>query len=63
MQKNLVISEKSSTFAPAFQKKEIGRSPWGPRKSADFWGERRPRETYPYDRVVWQSEGAEREVP
>ena len=35
----------------------------GPPKISNFWGERRPRETYPYDAVVWQSEGAEREVP
>ena len=46
MPKYLLNSKKSSTFAPAFQEKQIGRSPWGPRKSADFWGERRPRETY-----------------
>ena len=36
MQKNLVISKKSSTFAPAFQKKGMGRSPWGPRKFRIF---------------------------
>ena len=34
--KNLVNSKKSSTFAPAFRKKEKGRSPWGPRKFPIF---------------------------
>ena len=27
----------------------------------NFWEERRARETYPYNMVVWQSEGTERE--
>ena len=33
----------------------------GAPENFNFWGERRTRETYPYDAVVWQSEGFERD--
>ncbi len=39
---------------------ELGCS--GTPKISNFWGERRARETYPNNVVVWQSEGTEREV-
>jgi len=51
------MSKKNSTFAPLFRK-GMSRAP----ENFNFLEERRrPRETYPYDEVVQQSEGAERE--
>ena len=41
MRKYLRMSKKSSTFALAFSSEVTFIPPWGPRKSADFWGERR----------------------
>ena len=55
--------KKKQYFCTRFPKREIGRSPWGPPKISNFWGERRARETYPNNEVVWQSEGTERESP
>ena len=51
--------KKKQYFCTRFPK--LGRS--GSPKISNFWGERRARETYPNNEVVWQSEGTERESP
>ena len=66
LQKNTKIFgqfKKKQYFCTRFPKKGSWTESSGPPKISNFWGERRPRETYPDNGVVWQSEGAEREVP
>ena len=40
IQKNLVMSKKCSTFAPAFRKLDFLSPSWGSPKISNFWGER-----------------------